>query len=65
MNEPWNTLEAYSPSPELQAKLDTATPTPRDFVLYCPRCNWVGETNAAYAAGFIAEHKMRIWKHTP
>jgi hypothetical protein len=56
--------DTFTPAPELQLQLDAATPTPRDFVLYCQRCGWIGETNAAYAADFMWKHKLRIWRHT-
>lgn len=65
-------IEPYA---ALRPRLDAATPTMRDFVLYCPACAFVGETNAAYAASFMADHSppsgarcpgaLRIWRHTP
>jgi hypothetical protein len=52
----------FDPPPELRDRLDKAAPTVRDFVLFCPECGFVGETNAAYAASFMAKHKLRIWR---
>lgn len=54
--------------PELCRMLDAATPNPDDWVLYCPSCNFIGQTNAALA---VSQHNppcgasLRIWKYTP
>lgn len=56
-------------TPELRARLDAATPTSKDYVMYCSQCGWVGETNAAYAKYAVSDwvygvhvHQDRIWR---
>lgn len=59
----------YVPRPEFQRELDAATPSPRDFALYCGSCEWIGERNAAHARSSVCpachNHGVRIWSHIP
>jgi len=60
----------FVPSLPHRERLDAATPRPGDWTLYCPKCEFVGQTNAAYAASFMADHNpscdghLRLWKHS-
>ena len=52
----------------LHKLLSEAAPTSKDWVLYCPVCTFVGETNAAYGPSFMRNHNppciepLRLWR---
>lgn len=53
----------------LAKQLDAVTPNPSDFVMYCTKCEWLGQTNAVHAKSSTCPkclaYGVRIWKHTP
>lgn len=71
MSKPIDYVKVKAAAERLGAKLARTAPTPDDWCLWCPKCEWVGERNAAYAASFLADHRagcdepLRIWRGAP